>query len=136
MFNSDNIPFLGSNLDDRTVTPLGDDSQSATSTNHLRPALDLNRELIKSPASTFFVRLRDHSTEAEGDLLIVDKSINPHDGCLVVAFMDGEFILKRVKIEDNTTWLIPANSSCQPTRIESNNEDTVWGVVRYLIKKM
>ena len=136
MFNSDNIPFLGSNLDDKTVTPLTDSDQSASPYNSIKPALDLNRELVKSPASTFFVRLRDQSMESDGDLLIVDKGIDAHDGCLVVAFMDGEFILKRVKIEDNTTWLIPANSSCQPTKIESNNEDTVWGVVRYLIKKM
>ena len=136
MFNSDNIPFLGTNLDDRTVTPIDKDGQSDITDNHIRPALDLNRELVKSPASTFFVRLRDDSTDNEGDILIVDKSIEHHDGSLVVAFIDGEFILKRIKIEGDTTWMTSTKSGCHPIKIESNNDGVIWGVVRYLIKKM
>jgi len=140
MFNSDNIPFLGTDLDDQPVMPPSEDGLSVESTappsDHTRLPLDLNRELIKRPASTFFVRLHDESLKNEGDLLIVDKSTEPYDGCLVVAFVDGEFILKRIKIEDDTIWIVSAKDNYKPIKVEPGNEHTIWGVVKYLIKKM
>ena len=62
-------------------------------------SLDLNRELIKNPASTFYARVSGLSMIDEGindgDLLVIDKSIDPYDGCLAVCYIDGEFTLKR-----------------------------------------
>ena len=140
MFNNDNMPFFGTDLEDHTVTPIADNDllaeSTATTNNRVILPLDLNRELISSPASTFFARLQDESLKNEGDLLIIDKSINPYDGCLAVVFMDGEFTLKRIKVENNTTWLLSAKDNCKPIKIDSNNEYTIWGVVKYLIKKM
>ncbi len=140
MFYSDDIPFFTTNLEDKTVTPLSEDGSSTGSmsqtNNTIKPPLDLNSELITSPASTFFARIQDESKQNEGDLLIIDKSTEPYDGCMVMAFMDGEFILKRFKIEANTTWLVSANKECKQIGAEVDNEYTVWGVVKYLIKKM
>ena len=139
MFNNDNMPFFGTDLDDQTVTPIDGDNLSAESaiTNRsIKVSLDLNRELIKSPASTFFARLRDSSHGNDGDLLIIDKSIATYDGCLAVVFIDGEFTLKRIKVENGATWLLFANDNYSPIEVDSNNEDAIWGVVRYLIKKM
>lgn len=140
MFKAENIQLFSSNLDDQAVMPISEDNSVVESPsadiNRVRLPLDLNRELIKSPASTFFARLRDGSTESNGDLLIIDKSIEPYDGCLVVASVDGEFILKRIKIEDDTTWLISAREESRPIKVELADDYIVWGVVKYLIKKM
>lgn len=68
---------------------------------HLEPPLDLNRTLVRNPASTFFARVDGDSMKddciRDGDLLVVDKSMEPYDGCVAVCFLDGEFTLKRVK---------------------------------------
>ena len=140
MLNNDNMPFFGSDLENQTVTPVADNDLSAESTansnSSVKLPLDLNKVLINSPASTFFVRLQDESFKNDGDLLIVDKSIDPYDGCLAVVFVDSEFTLKRIKIENDTTWLVSAKDNCKSIKIDSNNEYTIWGVVKYLIKKM
>lgn len=142
MFNSENISFLGSDLDDKSIIPISvnglatDSSEASDSIRQLKIPLDLNRELIKSPASTFFARLRDGSMENDGDLLIIDKSIEPYSGCLVVVFIDNEFILKRIKIEKDTISLISESNNSKPIIVTLDNSYTIWGVVKYLIKKM
>jgi DNA polymerase V len=102
--------------------------------------LDLNKELIKNPSSTFFARVSGESMIEDGvddgDLLIVDKSISPYDGALAVCYIDGEFTLKRVRIDKDGVTLIPANSKYKPFKITKENNFQIWGVVKYLIKKM
>lgn len=141
MFKGDGVTFFSSELEDRVVTPISAESSLASRSlrsvdSGVRPLLDLNRELIASPASTFFARLRGDSMEGDGDLLIIDKSVEPHDGSMVVASIDGEFVLKRVKVENETLWLVSAGSECSPIKIEPDNDYVVWGVVKYLIKKI
>lgn len=101
--------------------------------------LDLNEELVKNPASTFFARVRGDSMIGEGidngDLLVIDKSVMPFDHCLAVCFLDGEFTLKRFHKEENCGWLIPANPKYKPIRVDLENDFMIWGVVRYVIKK-
>lgn len=80
---------------------------------YMEQAIDLNKELIKHPASTFFGRvvgdsMRDEGIE-EGDILVIDKSLELQDDDLAVCFIDGDFTVKRVRIEPNAVWLIPAN---------------------------
>lgn len=103
-------------------------------------SLDLNRELIKNPASTFFARVSGVSMIDDGiddgDLLVIDKSVEPYENCLSVAYVDGEFTLKRVKFEKDCAWLIPANKKYKPIRITEDNDFMIWGVVRYVIKKV
>ncbi len=102
--------------------------------------LDLNRELIHNPASTFYARVSGLSMVDEniddGDLLVVDKSIEPSDNCLAVCFLDGEFTLKRLQLTDDGALLIPANKNFEPIVVTADNEFQVWGVVTYIIKKM
>ena len=102
--------------------------------------LDLNKELIKNPSSTFFAKVSGESMIEDGvddgDLLIVDKSVMPHDGSLAVCYIDGEFTLKRVRIEKDAITLVPANSKYKPMKISKENDFQIWGVVKYLIKKM
>lgn len=103
--------------------------------------IDLNRELVRHPATTFYARvvgdsMRDAGIDG-GDLLIVDKGIEPQDGDVVVAFVDGEFTLKRIRIDTQRqeVWLMPANDSYPPIRVTEENHFLIWGVVTYNIKR-
>lgn len=107
---------------------------------HSELKLDLNKELIKNPSSTFFARVSGESMiddgVGNGDLLVIDKSVIPYDGAMAVCYIDGEFTLKRVKIEKESVTLIPANSKYNPIKISKESDFLIWGVVRYLIKKL
>ncbi len=100
--------------------------------------LDLNREFVQNPASTFFVRVSGESMAGDGigdgDLLIVDKSLPPHDGCIAVCYVDGEFTVKRVKLERGCAWLMPSHPKYRPIRVDADNEFLVWGIVRHVVK--
>ena len=72
----------------------------------------------------------------DGDLLVIDKSVEPYDGCLAVAYIDGEFTLKRFENHGDHALLVPANKNYKPITITSDNDFMIWGVVRYVIKKV
>lgn len=101
-------------------------------------SIDLNVELLRNPASTFFCRVSGDSMQDmginDGDLLVVDKSLEPQDGKVAVCYIDGEFTLKEIKIEKDCCWLIPANKNFKPIKVTEDNEFVVWGVVTYAIK--
>lgn len=102
--------------------------------------LDLNKELIKNPSATFFARVSGESMiedgVGDGDILVVDRSVEPSEGSLAVCYLNGEFTLKRIKISGNIIYLVPANSNFEPIRVDHQEEFAVWGVVRYIIKKV
>ena len=108
---------------------------------YLSNSIDLNRELIHHPATTFYARAVGDSMKGcgidDGDLLVIDKSIEPLDGDIVVAFIDGEFTLKKVKLEADGAclWLLPANDKYPPIRVTEDNHFIVWGVLTYNIKR-
>lgn len=106
---------------------------------YLEQAIDLNKELIKHPASTFYGRvvgdsMRDEGIE-EGDILIIDKSLELLDDDLAVCFIDGEFTVKRVRLEPDAAWLVPSNPNYPLIKVTKENEFIVWGIVTYTIKK-
>lgn len=106
----------------------------------LEGSLDLNRLVIRHPEATFFARVEGDSMKdegiVEGDILVVDKSIEPYDGCLAVAFVDGEFTLKRVRKEPDKILLVPANPKYKVIEISPENEFAVWGVVNWVLKNV
>lgn len=103
---------------------------------------DLNRELIKNPASTFMGRVKGFSMDGEdilpGDLVIIDKSLDLEDGDLAVCFLDGEFTLKRVEIdkENEIVWLVPSNPNFHKLKVTEDNQFLVWGIAIYIIKDL
>lgn len=106
---------------------------------YLEQAIDLNKELIKHPASTFYGRvvgdsMRDEGIE-EGNILIIDKSLELLDDDLAVCFIDGEFTVKRVQLEPDVAWLVPSNPNYPLIKVTKENEFIVWGIVTYTIKK-
>ena len=102
--------------------------------------IDLNRDLIEHPASTFYGRVVGDSMREEGinegDILVIDKSIEPEDGDLAVCCLDGDFTLKRIKFDRGSQrlYLMPSNHNYQPIEVTADNEFMVWGVVLYTIK--
>lgn len=106
---------------------------------YMQEVIDLNKELIKHPASTFFARVNgDSMIDAnvhDGDLLVIDKDMDPAHGLMAVCYIDGEFTLKFIKKEDDCIWLMPANNKYKPIKVTPDNEFIVWGIVRYIIHK-
>lgn len=109
----------------------------------LREKLDLVKLLVRHKASTFFFRVSGVSmVDAaldEGDIIIVDRAIDPYNNCKAVCFIDGEYTVKRVEITGNSIRLMPANehnSAYKPIVVTPENEFIIWGVVTYTIKKM
>ena len=103
-------------------------------------SIDLNRALITNPAATFCARVIGNSmVEAginEGDLLIIDRSLTPHDGNIAVCFVDGDFTVKRLSVRDNGIYLTPANAKFPELRVSEDSNFQVWGVVSHIIKKL
>ena len=102
-------------------------------------AIDLNKELVRHPASTFYGRVRGDSMQDagvyDGDILIIDKSLEPRNGDMAVCFVDGEFTIKYIKIEEKMIWLVPANEKYEAIKVTEENDFLIWGIVTYSIKK-
>ena len=71
-----------------------------------------------------------------GDVMIVDRSLEPKNRSIVLAVIDGDFTVKRVKIEKDHIYLIPENKNYDPIKVTEENEFIVWGVVTYVVKKV
>jgi DNA polymerase V len=99
--------------------------------------LDLNEFLIKHPAATFFVRVYgDSMVNAginSGDILVVDRALEPADNKIVVAILDGDFTVKRIRRIKDKLYLLPENPSCDPIEVTEEMNFEVWGVVTYVI---
>ncbi len=112
--------------------PSGDD---------ISQSLDLNRVLVQHPAATFYARvvgssMRDAGVD-EGDILVIDRALEPQNGSMAVCFIDGEFTLKFIYLDEKekgVVWLRPANDEFPPIRVTPENDFTVWGIVSYTIK--
>ena len=104
---------------------------------YIEMRLDLNDYLIKNPAATFFVRVTGDSMKNagifSGDILVVDRSLDPKDGSVVIAVIDGELTVKRLSRESNRIFLLPENNNYQPIEISEEMGFEVWGVVRTVI---
>lgn len=104
---------------------------------YLDASIDLNKELIKHPASTFFAKVSGNSmVDAcinDGDILIVDKSLSAKTGDIVVCYIDGEFTLKYLQKEKDAVFLLPGNDDYPPIRLTPDNDVMIWGKVTYSI---
>ena len=103
-------------------------------------SIDLNKILIRNPSSTFYARVKGKSMQdaglSEGDLLVIDKSLEPVDGKIAVCFIDGEFTVKRIKIGTDCCLLVPANSDFNPIKVTEENDFLIWGIVVHVIKSL
>jgi len=124
-----NIPLLGNKIS--AGFPNAADG-------YIERTIDLNKEFIKNKASTFVMQVEGESMKGacikDGDYLIVDRSDVPRDKKIVVCYIDGEFTVKRIKIEKDVIWLMPENEEYKPIRVDKDNNFIIWGVVAHSIK--
>lgn len=102
--------------------------------------LDLNKYLVKSPASTFFVRAAGDSMIGagihSGDILVVDRSLEPYNNAIVIVVLEGELSVKRLHYSGKNILLLPENTAYKPIDVTENEEFRVWGMVTAVIRKM
>lgn len=125
------LPFVESGISAGFPSPADD---------FLDISIDLNKEYVKNPSTTFYGRVKgDSMINAglnDGDLLIIDKSLEPIDGKIAVCFIDGEFTVKRIKIEKDIVWLVAENEKYKPIKVTSDNDFLIWGIVTTVIKSV
>ncbi len=125
------LPLVGAKLKAGFPSPADD---------YVEERLDLNKFLIKNPASTFFARVSGDSMIGsgiyDGDILIIDRSVQPTTNSILVCAIDGEFTIKRIKrIDSETIYLMPDNPEFEPIKVSRDNNLVIWGVVIYSIHK-
>jgi DNA polymerase V len=104
--------------------------------------LDLNKELIQHPEATFYAKVVGDSMKDAGvypgDILVIDRSVEPTDGCMAVCFLNGEFTLKTLDLsqrEQGIIRLVPSNDAYTPICVTPEMQFEIWGVVAYTIHK-
>lgn len=104
---------------------------------YLEGRIDLNKQLVKNPNATFFVRVTgDSMVDAgiySGDTLIVDRSLEPKDNSIVIAVVDGELTVKRLSTSKTKIYLNPENKNYSPIEISEESNFEIWGVVTNVI---
>ncbi|MFD2551326.1 LexA family protein [Bizionia sediminis] len=102
--------------------------------------LSLDTMLVKNKMATFYARVSGQSMIDAGlddnDLLVIDRSLEPENNRIAVCFLDGEFTVKRLRVEKDGVWLQPENAMYQPIKITEENDFVIWGIVTNVIKKV
>jgi len=106
---------------------------------HLDSSLNIQELLVRKPSSTFFVRATGNSMKGVGiynnDILIVDRSVNPISGSIVIAAVDGECLVKIYRRDNQKTWLQAANPRYADLSINEGNSFEIWGVVTGVVRQ-
>ena len=101
--------------------------------------LNLYGFLVQNPADTFCVRAIGNSmidaNIQSGDVMVVDKALNPSNNDIVLAVLDGDFTVKKIRKSEGELYLMPANENYQPIKITKDVDFKVWGVVTFIIQK-
>lgn len=107
---------------------------------YMENSIDLNRDLVRHPESTFYARVAgDSMIDAglrQGDILVIDKSLPARTGDVAVCVINGEFTVKKLELHPDCVVLHPANEAYSPIEITEADRFEVWGVVTYVIKKI
>lgn len=125
------LPFIASGIKAGFPSPAADFEGERIS---------LDKELIKNETATFFARVDGDSMRdagmSNGDLLVVDRSLEPTHDKIAVCMLDGEFTVKRLKVTSKGVYLVPENSEFSEIKVEEEQELVIWGIVTYVVKKV
>ena len=136
---------LKANVAQKLHRPLYEDKVAAgfpsPAEDQIDTQLDLNDHLVKNPASTFYVRVEGNSMIGAGihhnDLLVVDLSLEARDGQIIIALLNGEFTVKRLKISKNKSiQLVPENEEYPTISVKEGMDFRIWGVVTSVIHSL
>ncbi len=139
-----NLTFFTPESDSKITIPISGETISAgfpsPANDFLESKIDLNKELSENPLATFYVRVNGNSMIDAGindkDILVVDRSIEARDNKIAVCFIDGEFTVKRIKLDKDCLYLMPENKNYKPIKITEDNQLIIWGIVTYVIKSV
>ncbi|MEM8510438.1 MAG: translesion error-prone DNA polymerase V autoproteolytic subunit [Bacteroidota bacterium] len=127
--NGSGLPFFDGGISAGFPSPADD---------FMENRISLDSELVDDTEATFYARVNGSSMEGaglyDGDLLVIDRSIQPYDGCIAVCYVEGEFTVKRIKKDKDKVTLMPENPKYEPIVIEGDTILVIWGVVTYSIK--
>jgi len=102
--------------------------------------ISIEKVVIKNKESTFYAKVSGDSMKDaglnDGDILVIDRSEELKNNKIAVCYLNGDFTVKRVKIEKQAVYLIPENKNYKPIKVTEENEFVVWGIVTYVIKKV
>ena len=125
------IPFYQSNVSAGFPSPAED---------FMDLDLNLQEYLVQHPSATFCVRVTGDSMENagiySGDVMVVDRALEPQNNTIVLAVLDGEFTVKRIQKKGQELYLSPENSKFKPIQITEEMNFQVWGVVTHIIHKV
>lgn len=140
LFSTDNLDFFQSGSSSLEI-PFGGEIAAGPFSDvddFVSEAIDINKIIIKHPEATFFARVKGNSMIedfADGDLLVIDRSVEWSDNKIALCYMNNEFTLKRIRIENDKCYLIPSNTKYKPIEVNAENNVMIWGIVTYSIKK-
>ena len=125
------MPYISSGIKAGFPSPAADFDGSRIS---------IDQIVVKNQTATFYAKANGTSMIGagidDGDILVIDKSIEPQDGKIAVCFIDGEFTVKRIKTQENSLQLLPENPLFEPIEITQENDFIIWGIVTYVVKKL
>ncbi|MBL31012.1 MAG: peptidase S24 [Flavobacteriaceae bacterium] len=102
--------------------------------------ISIDQEVVKNESATFYARVVGQSMQGagldDGDLIVIDRSQEPDDGKIAVCYIDGEFTVKRLKVENQCVYLMPENKKYKALKVTEENQLIIWGVVTYVVKKV
>ena len=112
----------------------------AAADDYAERGIDLNEQLIKNKPATFFMRVNsDAMIDAgiqNGDVVIVDRSLEAKNAKVIIAILDGEMLIRRLEINEGKKRLLPATTKLSPIEVNNANAFSVWGVVTYVIHSL
>ena len=128
---ADRLPLFESRVQAGFPSPADD---------YIEGKLDLNEHLIKHRTATFYLRAAGLSMTGANiqpdDILVVDRSLPPVDGKIVVAEVDGGFTVKRLRLKGSEVWLVPENEEYEPIPLDEDGDVRVWGCVTWVLHKV
>lgn len=129
--NSHELPFIAAGIKAGFPSPAADFDESKISLDHV---------LVKNREATFYAKAAGNSMIGagidDGDVLVIDRSLEPQNNKIAVCFIDGEFTIKRILVEKDCLYLMPENPNYAPIKVTEENELVIWGIVTYVIKSV
>ena len=112
----------------------------AAADDYMERGIDLNEQLIRNKPATFFMKVSGNSMINagifDGDIVIVDRSIKPQNGKIVIAVIDGEMLIRRYEKTINRLRLVPETSKLSAIEVSEFMDFKIWGVVVYIIRSL
>ena len=125
------LPFITAGIKAGFPSPAADFDETKIS---------LDAVLVKNREATFYAKASGTSMIGagidDGDIMVIDRSLEPKNNKIAVCFLDGEFTVKRIKVTKEEVFLMPENKLFDPIKVTEENQLIIWGIVTYVIKKV